>query len=307
MQTYIGELLAHAERRYFAGHLNEAIALLRDRAQASDFPSLSDSDQVALRLKLGELLVAAMFMDGEGAATAREHLHLAYMQADTRQRALVADLIGLSHYYEQLAREQPVFTTAQAQFETALQAREAWADSRELSQSHLHLGMVAQLTGDGEAAMDRFRRSYELAKKGGHKVEQSFAIRHIGFLHRGRGDFQAAYDAMTESLRLREEVGLIIYLPFSHITLADAALAIGRRDESERNYAAAQEVASRIGNKRAQLLSHLGLGRLHRARENWTAARIHFTTALTLGRQIGHEVASREADDALRSLPHVLD
>jgi tetratricopeptide (TPR) repeat protein len=303
MRTDLDDLLARAQQRYFAGHLNEAVALLKQRIEAADFLSLPDRDQSELRLQLGRLLATAIFMDGANPVLAREQLDLARTKGDARQRAASADLMGLTRYYEQLARERADCAEAQVEFEAALRAREAWADSRELSESHFHLGMVAQLTGDGETAMDRFRRSYELAKQGGHKIEQSFAIRHIGFLRRGLGDVQGAYEAMAESLRLREEVGLIVYLPFSHLTLAEAALALERVEESERHFRLAHEIATRTGNKRAQLLSELGLGRLHRAEERWAAARTHFTNALGLAEQIGHQIAAGEARDALRSLP----
>jgi tetratricopeptide (TPR) repeat protein len=296
-------LIELSERRYFAGALNEAITLLRSSIASATFGLLGIQEKTELRLQLGKLLVIAIFMEGLDPAAARQELGIAEGDGDARQRAAATDLIGLSHYYEQLARERPDFSTARRMFESALAAREAWSDGRELSESHLHLGLTDQFSGEAVAALDHFTRAYDLAKGGGHKVEQSFAVRHLGFLHRGRGALLPAYECMLESLRLREEIEMAIYLPFSHLSLAEAALALGRSTEARQHFELAKELAGRIGNKRASLLSQLALGRLHRSREEWAAARASFRSAQALAEEIGHRVALAEAVEGLKTIP----
>jgi tetratricopeptide (TPR) repeat protein len=303
MPAKLREFLNLSEARYFAGALEEATRLLIAQIETKWFQRLPAQHQAALRLQLGKLLVAAIFIDGRDGEAARQQLEIARNIGEPKQRAAATDLIGLASYYEQLPLDSPDFTRARAEFGAALQARKAWADLRELSESHFHLGLVAQFSGEAEFAMEQFRQAYDMAAQGNHKVEQSFAVRHIGFLHRAQGQLHAAYDCMAESLRLREEAGMKIYLPFSLLALADAALALDRSEEAERHYRAAKQAAVEIGNKRAQLLAALGLGRLHRALEDWTEARSSFLSARALAEEMGHQVALREALEALTAIP----
>jgi tetratricopeptide (TPR) repeat protein len=294
----VSALLDHSEALYFSGKLREAIALL-ERALGS----ASVKDFISVELQLGKLLVAAIFMEGANPQPARVHLQGALTGGDPRQRATATDLLGLSCYYEQLGRERPEYTLARRHFETALAARKVWGTLRELSESEFHLGIVDQFTGHSEEAMNRFRRAYALATEGDHRVEQSFAIRHIGFLQRARGDFMAAYESMAESLLLRQQIGMVIYLPFSHLSLAEVAFALERSEDAERNYLQAKTIAMEIGNKRGLLLAELGLGRLHRKLERWADARVSFGNAHKIAEEIGHRVALGEANDGLKGLP----
>jgi tetratricopeptide (TPR) repeat protein len=303
MPVAVPELLAQSERSYFAGALKDAIHLLASHIDHGSFERLPPRDQATLRLQLGKLLVTAVFMEGGGGAAARQHLDLVKQLGSPNQHASAIDLVGLSLYYEQLSAERSDFTSALREFEAAMQARQAWSDPRELSESELHLGLVAQQTGQHEAALERFKFAYELASGGDHKVEMSFAVRHIGFLRRTRGELGTAYECMAESLRLRQEIGMTIYLPFSHLSLADAASALDRFEEAAVHYERAGQLAREIGNKRAQLLTTLGLGRFHKTRERWTEARSRYLEARALALEIDHRVALAEAAEALGSLP----
>ena len=302
MPVAVDELLAHSERSYFAGALRHAIDLVCGCIDQDSFERLPSSDQARLYLQLGKLLVTAVFMEGSDGATARRHLELVKHLGSPRQHASATALIGLSRYYEQLAAERPDFALALKEFEAALEARQGWSDSRELSESHFHLGLVAQFTGQADRAFERFRLSYDLASAGNHKVERSFAVRHIGFLRRAAGELEAAYECMAESLRLREEIEMTIYLPFSHLSMADAALALRRREEAAEHYERGHGLARRIGSKRARLLTALGLGRFHLAQERWADARSSFVEARALATEVGHRVALAEADEALQAL-----
>jgi tetratricopeptide (TPR) repeat protein len=301
MPVLVDELLDKSERSYFAGALKDAIDLLDDCIDNS-FEHLPSSDQARLRLQLGKLLVTAVFMEGNDGAAARQHLDLVKQLGSLRQHATATDLVGLSLYYEQLATERPDYASALQEFEAALQARQAWSDTRELSESQFHLGLVAQVTGQQDAALERFSLAYDLARVGEHKAELSFAVRHIGFLRRAKGELESAYRCMAESLRLRQAIGMIIYLPFSHLSFADAASALGRFEEAATHYERAGQLARQIGNKRARLLTALGWGRFHTAREQWTGARSSFLEARALAVEIGHRAALAEASEALEAL-----
>ena len=108
---------------------------------------------------------------------------------------------------------------------------------------------------------------------------------------------------MAESLLLRQQIGMVIYLPFSHLSLAEVAFALERSEDAERNYLQAKTIAIEIGNKRGLLLAELGLGRLHRKLERWADARVSFGNAHKIAEEIGHRVALGEANDELKGLP----
>ena len=126
MPAKLRDLLDLSEARYFAGALEDARLLLTVQIETEWFQRLPAQDQAALRLQLGKLLVAAIFMEGCDGEAARQQLEIAKSIGEPKQRAAATDLIGLACYYEQLPLDRPDFTQARAEFEAALQAREAW-------------------------------------------------------------------------------------------------------------------------------------------------------------------------------------
>ncbi|MEW2051762.1 tetratricopeptide repeat protein [Streptomyces sp. NPDC005476] len=94
--------------------------------------------------------------------------------------------------------------------------------------------------GDGAAGMPYFERSYALAKSVDDRMTMSYVVRHLGFARRDAGRFDEAREHLTESVRLRREIGFrpgeaagLVALAYLSAETGDRSAALAHLDEAE--------------------------------------------------------------------------
>lgn len=127
----------------------------------------------------------------------------------------------------------PAIAAEAALFARALDLRRAIGDRAGVAESLFGTGLVHQvLRGDWDAAMPYFREALAEADAHGDLYTRSEAYRHVGFFHLVvTEDAAAAVEHLRRSLDLRAELGDPRLLASASLSLGQALLVAGRRDE----------------------------------------------------------------------------
>ena len=106
-------------------------------------------------------------------------------------------------------------------FERGLELRRKSGTLEQVAESLFHVGLVYDvIRRDYDRALSYHEEAYKLAQEVGDKITASYAIRHIGFARLATGEFEAAEQALRESLALREEAGFTAGIAFALAALA---------------------------------------------------------------------------------------
>ncbi|NJC72097.1 tetratricopeptide repeat protein [Planosporangium thailandense] len=138
-----------------------------------------------------------------------------------------------------------------ALFERAAQLYRLLGDVRGEGEALFWVGCFHQVVRrDDDAAVPALERSYELATQAGDKLTLSYALRHLGMRNHGAGRLDAAREQLTESVRLRREIGFLPGVAANLVGLAYISAGAGRRDEALALLQEADTIAEASGARR---------------------------------------------------------
>jgi tetratricopeptide (TPR) repeat protein len=133
-------------------------------------------------------------------------------------------------------------------FQAGLELARGAGDDRLVAEALFWVGIVHQVVrGDNEASLPHFEQSYAKATELGDPKLQSYAVRHLGFVHDAAGRHDEAWAAFEESARLRREESFLPGVAAALLTLGEVAAEQGRPEESKRLLDEALELAERSG------------------------------------------------------------
>ncbi len=304
--SVIYSLCEIAELYYYLGKLDEAVGVLKTGLQLIAAKEVHLRDRVKITLQYGKILVAHYFLMNQGfdlaLATALEAKQLAETAHYEKGIADALSLIGQAHYYKKLNADEGDYEEAFTYFQQALTYREKLHDTRGISEALFHSGLTYEQRELVEKAQECYTEALQFADLYNHKLEKSYALRHLAGLVMNKGDLDAALNYALTSLALREEIGFRVYLPHSHILVGDIYL---KREDSESaliNYQNAQALAEEMGIKNALIFSLLAIGNIQLMQEDTAQARENFQHAHTLAQELGVSYAITEATNRLNTL-----
>ncbi len=305
IMTDLRAVCDQSERQFNHGQLDAALlALPADMGRAR--PDLADHSRLRLLLTRARLQVSMVYLDGTESRPAHhalnDALRIAERRRDVPALAAAHHERGRLSAIEQLRFERPDYTTARAHLEKALALREASGSHADLSATLAQLGSVAQALRQPDDALAYTSRAYAIAKAHCHKTETADAALNFGMLLRARGDSEAALRHLNESLRLREETGLRVWMPFSHQALGETFMVTGRMAEARQHIMRAIELASSLHLRRAMAFCALTFAEWL-ARSGLTAeAMTELRNAHRLALQLRHETIRQRAADLMERL-----
>src|SRR5262249_1473762 len=132
---------------------------------------------------------------------------------DRRLLGSALNLIGQAHYFNILNSGGQNWEVLQPYFQQALALQEESGDTAGACDSIFQLGLLHERKAEYDLAAEHYRRVLDLADQHGHKRERSYAARHLGFILQRQGDLEQAWRYFEESLALREQIGLKLYIP----------------------------------------------------------------------------------------------
>jgi tetratricopeptide (TPR) repeat protein len=241
-------------------------------------------------LRLGNVRALWSFLRNEGFAGAIESLDQAQRYAEAATDPLTeADALaglGMALHYQRLGTGEGTIEDALAHFEQAQALRETTNDRHGLCESRFQIGLMDQFKGDWDAAHKAFAESYTLAKEHGWHLEQSYAVRHLGFWQLRTDQLDAALAAMQESLTLREAIGQRLLYPFSHLAIGDAHAALGSLPQAADHHRLALTLADEMGLGVPRAFAILSLGEVAEASGDQARALERYREALAAGEQL---------------------
>jgi len=304
--SVIYSLCEIAELYYYLAKLDEATDVLKTGLQLTSAKEVHLRDRVKLTLQYGRVLVANYFLTNRDfdltLATSHEARQLAETAHYEKGIADALSLIGQAHYYRKLNSGEGDYEEALTYFQRALTLREKLHDTRGISEALFHSGLTYEQRGLSDRAQECYTEALQFADLYNHKLEKSYALRHLAGLATDKGDLDAALNYALTSLALREEIGFRVSLPHSHILVGDIYL---RREDGENaliNYQNAQGLAEEMGIKNALTLSLLAIGNIQLVQGDKVQARENFQNAHTLAQELGIAYAIEGASKKLDAL-----
>jgi len=162
--------------------------------------------------------------------------------------------------------------------------------------------VVTSLLGQEEAARSSYQEALQIARTSGYPREAAEALRHLGFLEQGQGNFAQAQQYFTEALHLLEHARLDVYLPFAYVVLADVCLAQGNVEAASAHGKIALELARKMDIKKALIFSLLSLGSICQEKQEREQARSYFEQAQAYAQAIDLTYAMQQASASLHQL-----
>lgn len=138
--------------------------------------------------------------------------------------------------------------TALELFERSAQLAEGLGDASRLAEALVWTGIAQQISGtDQDAAVASLERAAALAKESNAALTLSYALRHLGIAAHASGDLDGAQRHLTESTRLREQLGFRAGAAANLVGLAYVASAQDRGEEAKALLVRAERLARDSG------------------------------------------------------------
>ncbi|MCM0676255.1 tetratricopeptide repeat protein [Micromonospora phytophila] len=178
------------------------------------------------RIGRAALLYERAVFGGDAAALDEAERDLAGVEADL---ALARGRILHARYLDMRVEDPQELPL----FERAVELYRQLGDARGEGESLFWVGTVHQVVRqDNATAAPAFARARELATLAGDRLTLSYVLRHLTFAAQAAGRLDAARELLTESTRLRRELGFVPGVAANLIGLAYLAAGDGRPDEA---------------------------------------------------------------------------
>jgi tetratricopeptide (TPR) repeat protein len=299
------ELPAVVREVRWRGDLSEARRLSEEALSSG---SVDRRTEVSLRLELARILdrtglhwntrpvsEAIAQVDSAAAVTdgtdARLDAEIELMRAELEYRAGMA------------SRD---FRKATAHAHTAIELYQALGDRHGEAEGVHRLGLIHLQSGDLETARALFDQSLDLDRSAGERLFfRGEYERHMGLVEMRSGNTRGSIPHFERSLSARRRVGAIDASLFAASILGSALVDVGRADEAQPYLLYAITVADRLNSPMGRARINLVLGRYHRLRGDYEAARMAFEAALVAADVIGSTSIAGQATAAIDELPGV--
>src|SRR5581483_6786554 len=253
--TLVHALCNISEVYYLQGRLDDALTVLKAGAQLTAASAVQPQDQVKLLLQYGKVLIRRFFLTSLDVdtmlATVERAQQVAEAAHDERGIVNALALLGQAHYYiglnaalyaaGDLYGAQEHSSRSLTYFQQALERGEALQDTRVMSEALFYIGLVHERRRQNEQAQPYYTRSLQIAEQHNHKLETSYAARHLSGIALENGDLEQALNYALKSLHLREEIGFRSALPHSHLLVSDVYMA--QKDLANAHFHAQQAYA----------------------------------------------------------------
>ena len=288
LRTLLLTLGKIAQSYFMLGHLEQALQLFQIGMQLLHVPEVTQRDQARLLLHYGNMLTVKTLFENapieEALSVLEQAKQLATKLDDEQLIADALDGIGYAHYIIASNKREGDPHVLRAYFQEALERRKVLHDERGVSESLFHLGLIAEPLGQMEVA------------------RSSDALRHLGLLEQAQGNFTQAQQYLTESLHLREHMGMHPYLPFTYHAVADVYLAQGNVELASSHCQKALDLSRKMDIKKALIFSLLTHGRICQEKQEQKQARDYFEQAYDVAQAIDLKYVMQQAASALQHL-----
>jgi putative nucleotidyltransferase with HDIG domain len=203
-------------------------------------------------------------------------LQIAQAGDDPRNAARALNGFGL------LAQAAGELAEAEHRFVEARRLAALAADEVVQGETEQNLGILANIRGDLEEALNRYRAGLEHLDRGGSDRGRVAALNNLGMLHVDMGALDAADGYFERALAISERSGDVVYAGLVHINRAELFLARGLPDRARESCDNGFEIFSRLDDdeRKAEALKFYGI--IYRETGKLALARNHLEQAVTI-------------------------
>jgi tetratricopeptide (TPR) repeat protein len=272
----VEQLLRRSMTAYYAGDLAAALEVL-DLAPPAGTDSITVVDQVRLLTQRGKILTNQGFLTGADLEPALNVLLEAVQLARTTASAsAIADALseqGFAYYYRSLNQGKSEYPVALNAFNQALALYKQVNQPCGIAMALFQIGLVAERYDDQTQALVQYQKAHTIAEQYDCLYALACVERHLGVHYARVGDKAAALACAQRSLALREQIGFVLFQPFSLLTLGQAFQALGNWSSAAVYYGRAAELARQLGALRARLFVAMAQAELSEEQGHRAAAR----------------------------------
>src|ERR1700730_8440855 len=185
-------------------------------------------------------------------------------------------------------------------FDRALKTFEELGDHIGLAEAMFYRGLVYQMQDQDKPAREIFDKALELTNRTGDERMRSFIVRHLAYEQQKAGEIDLARANFRESLRLRQQNEMHLFVPFAMLVLAE--LELDRKNNAEAGKLIEEAIPlSKSGNSpRALYSAQLLLAKLYAETGKTAEAKNLGEQRRNGAKAFGDLAASKEAEDFLQ-------
>lgn len=162
------------------------------------------------------------------------------------------------------------------------------------------LGHLYQRSGGLDDAVAAYHRVLALGNAGADNGTIAAATGNLGNVFRTRGDLDTAEEMHRKALALDEALGRKEGMANAYGNLGIVFAMRGDLDKAEAMVRESLAIEEALGRKEGMASDYMNLGVLEKSRGNVPAACVHWTTALSLYREIGMPHMVAKIEDGMR-------
>ena len=185
-------------------------------------------------------------------------------------------------------------------FDRALKTFEGLGDDIGLAEGMFYRGLVYQMQDQDQPARETFDKGLELTNRTGDERMRSFIVRHIAYLQQKAGEIDLARTNFRESLRLRQQNQMHLFVPFALLVLAELELDQKNTVEAIKLTEEAIPLSKSGNSPRALYSGQLLLAKLYSEVGRTAEAKSLGEQSRDGAKAFGDLEASKEAEDFLQ-------
>lgn len=302
-QNYVNSLCELSEAYYYDGKIDEAVEIIE--SNLNHIINTSPEIKSIVLAQYSKVLYYKHSVQGKSydlpIEKIKEAISLAEKTSNLSLLADLKDLMGLALYSRAFSTGE--FNLAKPFYDQALRLREQFSDSRGVAETIFHLGLLKEYSENSKSqAMDYYKQGYRLAEKEGHKAELSYLSRHIGAIYLEEEKLDSAEYYLTQSLNLRKEIGLNLFIAPSLSALAEVMKQKKHFDKASFYLLEAIQFANQTNAYRFQISALLSLGDLEFETKNIGEAMKRYNEALVLAKSTGYSGGEKSAEEKINLL-----
>ncbi len=168
-----------------------------------------------------------------------------------------------------------------------LNAAEQSGNARHLAAAHEHVGDIALVRSDHDAACNAYQRALPLYQQVGDVLGEANCVKSLGDIDLQRSDHDAARKAYQQALSLYQQVGDMLGEANCIRRLGESDLQRSDYDAARKAYQQALSLYRQVGDVLGEAGCVRSLGDIDLQRSDHDAARKAYQQALSLYRQVG--------------------
>ena len=275
---------------YNKGLLQEAFTLYENNEEYILLPSFKSKLKVEFLLSFGDILVTATYMENldiKRVDSCFNKCEKILLETKSTQSARFLLLKGMCSYYSfSLKGTENALKDARNYVSQAMDLFGGDDATKYLAQAWTYQGLIFEGEANVDQAEKSYLKAYQIARKETLKIEMSFASRYLGLLRMKQNRDEDALNYLKESLKLREDTGFKLGIPFSMLSLGDIYIKLNDVHKALKCYKFGYEFGQGIKNSLCEMIGALSVGQCYIRLDEFDKADTYLQTAIKFAEKL---------------------